>query len=85
MRVGLLADTHDHVPAVRELVRQLVDRGAEMLLHAGDFCSPFILDTLHEVAGVRGLFVPGQVPLVPQRHEPLDDVRIIRLSAPHAI
>ena len=58
MRVGLLADTHDHLPAVRALVGQLVDRGAEMLLHAGDFCSPFILETLHEaglpIVGVFG-------------------------------
>ena len=49
MRVGLIADTHDHVPAVRALVRQLADRRAELLLHAGDFCSPFVLDALHDV------------------------------------
>jgi len=58
MRVGLLADTHDHLPAVRALVAQLAERGAEMLLHAGDFCSPFILETLHEaglpIVGVFG-------------------------------
>lgn len=49
MRVGLLADTHDRVPAVAALARQLADRGAEMLLHAGDFCSPFVLDAMHAV------------------------------------
>ena len=49
MRVGLLADTHDRVPATAALARQLADRGAEMLLHAGDFCSPFLLDALHAV------------------------------------
>ena len=50
MRVGLLADTHDRVPAVAALARQLADRGAEMLLHAGDFCSPFVFEALHAVS-----------------------------------
>ena len=50
MRVGLLADTHDRVPAVAALARRLADEGAEILLHAGDFCSPFILDALHAVS-----------------------------------
>ena len=58
MRVGLLADTHDHLPAVRELVRRLTEQGAELLLHAGDFCSPFILEAVHEaglpIVGVFG-------------------------------
>jgi putative phosphoesterase len=49
MRVGLIADTHDRMPAVSALARQLAERGAEILLHAGDFCSPFLLDALHEV------------------------------------
>ncbi len=49
MRVGLLADTHDRVPAIAALARQLADGGAEMLLHAGDFCSPFVFDALHAV------------------------------------
>ena len=48
MRGGLLADTHDRVPPVAELVRQLADRGAELLLHAGDFCSPFVFQPLLE-------------------------------------
>ena len=58
MRVGLLADTHDRVPAVSALVQQLAAAGAELLLHAGDYCSPFVLEALHEaglpVVGVFG-------------------------------
>ena len=49
MRVGLLADTHDRVPAVAALANQLAERGAEILLHAGDYCSPFIFAALHAV------------------------------------
>lgn len=58
MRVGLLADSHDRVPAVAELMRQMVERGVGIVLHAGDYCSPFSLDPLHDAqipaAGVFG-------------------------------
>ena len=58
MRVGLLADTHDRVPAIAEFVRQMQASGIGMVLHAGDFCSPFSLKALEEahisVAGVFG-------------------------------
>lgn len=41
-------------------------------------------DTLHELAGEHGVIVPGHDPLVPERHEPLEDGRIIRLRVPDA-
>ena len=43
MKVGLLADTHDRLDAVTELLRLLQAGGATMVLHAGDFCAPFAL------------------------------------------
>lgn len=58
MRVGLLADSHDRVPAVAELVQRMVERGVGMVLHAGDYCSPFVLSPLEaaqvSLAGVFG-------------------------------
>ena len=58
MKVGLLADTHDRLPAVSALVRLMAERGARMILHAGDFCAPFSLRPLLEpqlpVGGVFG-------------------------------
>ena len=58
MLVGLLADTHDRLPAIAELVRQLQEAGAGMVLHAGDFCSPFALKAFEDahvtLAGVFG-------------------------------
>ena len=58
MRIGLLADTHDRVPAVAALVGQMVERGVGMVLHAGDYCSPFVLEPLERaqvsLAGVFG-------------------------------
>jgi uncharacterized protein len=58
MRVGLLADTHDRVPAIAEFVRRFREAGAEIVLHAGDYCSPFALRPLISanlpLAGVFG-------------------------------
>lgn len=43
MRIGLLSDTHDRLPAIEALVREFVTREVSFVLHAGDFCAPFSL------------------------------------------
>jgi putative phosphoesterase len=48
MVIGLISDTHDRLPAIDGLVREMMARGVEMVLHAGDFCSPFSLRPLIE-------------------------------------
>jgi uncharacterized protein len=58
MLIGLIADTHDRLPAIAELVRQMQEAGVGMVLHAGDYCSPFALRAFEEaqlsLAGVFG-------------------------------
>lgn len=58
MRVGLMSDSHDRVPAIAEFVRQLQAASIGMVLHAGDFNAPFSLAPFEEahmsVAGVFG-------------------------------
>jgi len=58
MLIGLMADSHDRVPAIRELLERMIERGVGMLLHAGDYCSPFSLAPFLELnvpfAGVFG-------------------------------
>ena len=58
MVIGLMADSHDRVPAIRELLERMTERGVGMLLHAGDYCSPFSLQPFLEqsipFAGVWG-------------------------------
>jgi uncharacterized protein len=58
MRVGLMADSHDRLPAMAELVKQMQARGAGFILHAGDFCAPFALQPFFDaqvpVGGVFG-------------------------------
>jgi putative phosphoesterase len=58
MKVGLMADSHDRIPAIAELLRLMRERGATMVLHAGDYVSPLSLkpfEDLHmTLAGVFG-------------------------------
>src|SRR5688500_8462131 len=58
MRVGLLADTHDRLPAIAEFARRFADAGVGFVLHAGDWCAPFAIAPLRAanvaVAGVFG-------------------------------
>jgi uncharacterized protein len=55
MRIGVMADTHDRVPAVSELLEKLAQRGVSMVMHAGDYCSPFCLAPFHQ----RGMALLG--------------------------
>ncbi len=43
MRIGLLSDTHDRLPAIEGFVSRFIDGGASLVLHAGDYCAPFSL------------------------------------------
>ncbi|MGI8496393.1 MAG: metallophosphoesterase [Gemmatimonadaceae bacterium] len=58
MRVGLLSDSHDRLPAIVALMQRFADEHVEMVLHAGDYCSPFamrrLLETRVPLAGVFG-------------------------------
>ncbi len=58
MLVGLMSDTHDRVPAIAELLRLMTEKGVSMVLHAGDYCSPFAIKPFQTanmaMAGVFG-------------------------------
>ncbi len=58
MLVGLLADTHDRLPAIAELLARFQERGVGLVLHAGDYCAPFALAPYRDagvaLAGVFG-------------------------------
>jgi putative phosphoesterase len=58
VKIGLLADTHDRMPAIAALLERFQDAGVTMVLHAGDFCAPFALRPFREanlpLSGVFG-------------------------------
>ena len=58
MIIGIISDTHDHMDRLREALRAFRERGVELVLHAGDFVSPFMSVPFQE-AGLRVIGVFG--------------------------
>jgi len=55
--VGLMADTHDRLPFVEAAVRTFNERGVALVLHAGDFIAPFVIQRLAKLeAKLVGVF-----------------------------
>lgn len=50
MRIGLIADTHDNVPLVKKAVERFNGAGVDLVLHAGDFVSPFCAKAISALA-----------------------------------
>ncbi|MEK6612030.1 MAG: metallophosphoesterase [Gemmatimonadota bacterium] len=50
MRVGLISDTHDRLPAIVRLLKEFQQRQVDMVLHAGDYCAPFALQPFQDYA-----------------------------------
>ena len=46
MRIGILADTHDNLPMVDRAVARIATLSPDLVLHAGDFVSPFVIPRL---------------------------------------
>jgi hypothetical protein len=43
MRIGVIADSHDNLPAITAAMNRFQAAGVEALVHAGDYISPFAL------------------------------------------
>ena len=55
--IGILSDTHDNLPRVREAVRLFNDAGCDLVIHAGDFVAPFTVDELRNLrAPVKAVY-----------------------------
>ncbi len=59
MRIGILSDTHDNMPLIKQACELFNARGVTMVLHCGDYCAPFALKPLNQIlqceyAGVFG-------------------------------
>ena len=51
MLVGVMSDSHDNVPKIRRAVEIFKERGAQILVHAGDFVAPFAVKALKAFPG----------------------------------
>jgi len=57
MLIGVMSDTHDNIVQTKKAVSLFNSRGVEHVLHAGDFISPFMIDTLNELESpLTGVF-----------------------------
>jgi len=46
MKIGVMSDSHDNVPMVKKAVEVFNAEGCDLVIHAGDYCSPFSLTPL---------------------------------------
>ena len=46
MKIAILSDIHDNLPALRQALRQVNAAGAETIICCGDLCSPFVAKEL---------------------------------------
>ncbi len=43
MLIGIISDTHDNLPLIEKAINRLNKENAELVLHAGDYVSPFVI------------------------------------------
>jgi len=55
MLIGLISDSHDHVPHIEQAVSIFKEHKVDLVLHAGDFCSPFTVPPF-EGMSLKGVF-----------------------------
>lgn len=55
MIIGICSDTHDHVANIKKAVSVFKEHGAEKVIHAGDYCSPFTIP-LFDGLNLHGIF-----------------------------
>ena len=49
MRIGIFGDAHDHVDNVRHAVNVFNRAGCDLVVFAGDFCSPIVVPPLRKL------------------------------------
>ena len=49
MKIGVIADTHDNLPRIRQAVELFNSEGVELVVHAGDIIAPFAVEAMKEL------------------------------------
>ena len=78
MRLGIIADTHDHLTHIKAFVDQFRQHRVDMVVHAGDVCSPFALEPFSALeCPVRMVFGnnDGDWDLLRKRAEGIAEIR----------
>lgn len=57
MKIGIISDTHDNLPQIRKAVKIFQQEKVELVLHAGDFVSPFTFSEFKNLScPLKGVF-----------------------------
>ncbi len=62
MLIGIMSDTHDHVPKVIEALKKFKEKKVETIIHLGDIISPFVVKKMIselENTGIKVFAVRG--------------------------
>jgi putative phosphoesterase len=51
MKIGIISDSHDHLPNLRHALQELAGRGVQTVIHCGDLVAPFVTLELGRFAG----------------------------------
>ncbi len=85
MRVGIMSDSHDRVPAIAEFIKQYQAAGIGLVLHAGDFCAPFSLDPFEaEQMSMAGVFGKNDADLESLRTRAGRAIGLELFESPHS-
>ncbi len=77
MKLGVMSDSHDNIPQIECAVALFNDSGVELVVHAGDFISPFAIAPLADLkCRVVGVFGnnDGERVILAQRFEAVGEV-----------
>ncbi len=57
MLIGVISDTHDNLPMIEKAVKKLNGENVSLVLHAGDYVSPFVIPKFNALnAKLIGVF-----------------------------
>ena len=52
-----MSDSHDHIDNMKKVLRIMKEENVEVVIHCGDFCSPFIINMLKDIeVPIHGVF-----------------------------
>ncbi len=51
MKIGVISDTHDSIQNLQKALTVLKENKAEVLIHCGDLCAPFMIEELAKFSG----------------------------------
>ncbi len=79
MIIAVISDTHDNVWNLSKALGAIEERKAEVLIHCGDYCAPFIIDQLSQFSGpMHGVFgnVDGDIYLLTTKSTSTDNITL---------